>query len=124
MTEHPGLADTDAVILAGGLGARLRSVVADRPKVLAPVLGRPFVTYLLDQLAAAGLRRAVLLTGFRAEQVRQTLAEQHAGLDLAYSTEPTPLGTAGAVRDALDQVDTADVLLLNGDSFCPLDLPA
>ena len=63
------LADVPAVILAGGLGTRLRSVVADRPKVLAEVGGRPFVTYLLDQLGAAGCTQVVLCTGYLGEHV-------------------------------------------------------
>jgi D-glycero-alpha-D-manno-heptose 1-phosphate guanylyltransferase len=116
------LAHTPAAILAGGRGTRLRSVVADRPKVLAPVGGRPFVAYLLDQLAAAGLRDVLLLTGYRAEQVRETLGDGYAGLRLRYSVETTPLGTGGAVRQALAMVDGPRLLVLNGDSCCDLDL--
>ena len=71
MFRSQRLSGVTAAILAGGLGTRLRPVVADRPKVLAPVAGRPFLAYLLDWLAAAGVRRTVLLTGFRGEQVRR-----------------------------------------------------
>ncbi len=112
------------MILAGGLGTRLRGVVADRPKVLAPVRGRPFLTYLLDQLAAAAIRQVVLLTGFQAERVRAELGETYGPLSLTYAVEPTPLGTAGALRAAATQLATRQVLLLNGDSYCPVDLPA
>src|SRR5262245_66499139 len=90
-----------AAILAGGKGTRLRPVVADRAKVLAPVRGRPFVTYLLDQLSAAGVAEVVLLTGYRGGQVRAALGERYRGLRLRYSREPAPLGTGGAVRHAL-----------------------
>jgi D-glycero-alpha-D-manno-heptose 1-phosphate guanylyltransferase len=111
-----------AAILAGGPGTRLRSVVADRPKVLAPVRGRPFVTYLLDQLGAAGAAEVVLLTGYRGGQVREALGEGYRGLRLRYSEEPVPLGTGGAVRHALALLAEERVLLLNGDSYCDVEL--
>jgi D-glycero-alpha-D-manno-heptose 1-phosphate guanylyltransferase len=117
-----GIPDTLAVILAGGLGTRLRSVVADRPKVLAPVLQRPFVSYLLDQLAAVGIKQVVLLTGYRAGQVAQELGSRHTGMELFYSPELTPLGTAGALRAAMPLLSTSNILLLNGDSYCHVDL--
>ncbi len=85
-------------ILAGGLGTRLRSVVSDRPKVLAEVLGKPFLAHLLDQLANAGLERVVLLTGYRGEQVREAFGDRYGTLALDYSVETEPLGTAGALR--------------------------
>src|SRR5437660_12761457 len=90
-----------AAILAGGLGTRLRPAVADRPKVLAPACGRPFLAHLLDRLEAAGVRRTVLLTGHRGAQVREALGERHGGMALAYSEEPSPLGTGGGLRLAL-----------------------
>src|SRR5919199_537937 len=83
------LAGVSAAILAGGLGTRLRPAVTDRPKVLAPVRGRPFLTYLLDQLAAASVSEVVLLTGYRADQVRAALGETYAGVRLVYSAEPS-----------------------------------
>lgn len=110
-----------AAILAGGLGTRLRAVVGHRPKVLAEVAGRPFVTYLLDQLVSAGLREVVLLTGYRSDQVEDELGARHRGLRLIYSREETPLGTGGAVRAGLDYLPNETVLLLNGDSFCDLE---
>lgn len=111
-----------AAILAGGLGTRLRSVVPDRPKVLAEVHGRPFLSYLLDRLGTAGIRRVVLLTGHRARQVRDTFGDTYNGINLAYSEEPAPLGTAGAIRHALPLLTSDPVLVLNGDSFCDADL--
>src|SRR5258707_9853601 len=92
---------TTAAILAGGLGSRLRPVVADRPKVLAPVGGRPYLTYLLDRLADAGFEEVVLLTGFQAEMVWDAFGDAYAGMRLVHSREPQPLGTAGALRLAL-----------------------
>jgi D-glycero-alpha-D-manno-heptose 1-phosphate guanylyltransferase len=118
------LADTTAFVLAGGLGTRLRSVVSDRPKVLALVAGRPYLAHLLDQLADAGVRRAVLCTGYRADQVRATFGIRYRELDLSYSEEDQPLGTAGALRLALPQADSEILLVLNGDSYCAADLSA
>jgi NDP-sugar pyrophosphorylase family protein len=116
------ISEVSAAVLAGGLGTRLRAVVADRPKVLAEVAERPFVTYLLDQLASAGLREVLLLTGYRGEQVYDALGEQYRGMRLRYSQEETPLGTGGALRAGLDYLESPTVLLLNGDSFCDLEL--
>jgi NDP-sugar pyrophosphorylase family protein len=84
-----------AVILAGGLGTRLRSVVADRPKVLAEINGKPFLTYLFDQLLAAGCRSVVLCTGYRGKQVEQTFGQQFNALQLCYSQGTTRFKTAG-----------------------------
>lgn len=117
-----GLAAVTALILAGGLGTRLRPVVGDRPKALVEVDGRPFITYLLDQLADAGLRHVVLCTGFGAEKVRERLGDSYGPLRLAYSEEPESLGTAGALRLALPLVGSDPVLVMNGDSFCQAGL--
>jgi dTDP-glucose pyrophosphorylase len=118
------LRDVTAVILAGGYGTRLRPVMAGVPKVLAPVLGRPFLFSLLDSLAEAGIEKVVLLTGYQADQVQQTLGTKYRGLTLTYSREPKPLGTAGALRAAAAQIRTSLILLLNGDSYCEVNLPA
>jgi NDP-sugar pyrophosphorylase family protein len=125
LTDVPwGLEKVTAAILAGGLGTRLRPAVADRPKVLAEVHRRPYLTYLLDQLAAAGIRETVLLTGHRADQVRRTLGERYGDMRLVHSPEPTPLGTGGALRHALPHFSSGVVLVMNGDSWCDVDLAA
>jgi NDP-sugar pyrophosphorylase family protein len=118
------LSDVHAVILAGGLGTRLRPAVADLPKVLAPVLGRPWLLFILDQLAGADIRQVVLLTGHKAGQVRDEIGDHYRGMRLTYSPEPTPLGTAGAVRAALPCLTGDAILLMNGDSYCAVDLNA
>jgi NDP-sugar pyrophosphorylase family protein len=114
--------DIPALILVGGLGTRLRSVLPDRPKALAPVAGRPFLAFLLDQLQAAGVGRAVLCTGYQAHQVEETFGPRYGDLSVAYSREETPLGTGGALRLALPQLGADLALVLNGDSYvdCPL----
>ena len=116
------LASVTAAILAGGLGTRLRSVVADRPKVLAEIRGRPFLAHLLDQLAAAGVRYVVLCTGYLGEQVQSLFGDSYGNLRLVYSQELSPLGTAGALRLALPLLKSDSVLVMNGDSFCEADL--
>ena len=88
----------EAVILAGGLGTRLRSVVGDLPKPLAPVAGRPFLAWLLDALADQGLRHVVLATGYRGEHVEAAIGTAWRRAALAYSRERGPLGTGGSLR--------------------------
>jgi D-glycero-alpha-D-manno-heptose 1-phosphate guanylyltransferase len=114
--------DFPALLLAGGLGTRLRSVLPDLPKPLAPVRGRPFLSYLLDQLAEAGWTRCVLCLGYQADKIRAALGEQHGPLTLEYSVENEPLGTGGAVRLALPQIRAERLLLLNADSYCDAPL--
>jgi len=113
-----------AAILVGGLGTRLRSVISDRQKVIAPVAGRPFLFRLLDQLADAGLRRVVLCAGHKAGDVIAAIGNSYRNMVVRYSPEETPLGTAGALRHALPLLDSDPVLAMNGDSFCEVDLAA
>lgn len=121
--ERSGLEEITAVVLAGGLGTRLRSRVADRPKVLAEVSGRPFLAYLLDHLERAGQRRCVLCTGYQADLVEAAFGSRHGKMELLYSREEEPLGTGGAVRLAAPLLTGDPVLVLNGDSFFKSDLP-
>lgn len=111
-----------AMVLVGGLGTRLRNVVADRPKPLALVGEEPFLARLLDQLVAAGCSRAVLCTGHLGEQIAAEFGAEHAGMQLCYSHETEPLGTGGALRAALPQLPGQRVLVCNGDSYVQLDL--
>ena len=113
-----------ALILAGGFGTRLQSVVSDRPKVLAEVSGRPFLAYLLDQLSSAGFRTVVISTGHMAQAVEKCFGDRHGPLSILYSREEEPLGTAGAVRLALANLASATVLVMNGDSYIDADLGA
>lgn len=118
------LKDITAAILAGGLGTRLRKAVSDRPKVLAEVRGKPFLTYLLDMLASFGISRVVLCTGYLGERVKEVFGDRYSGIRLVYSRESEPLGTAGALRYALPHFDSDMILALNGDSYCHADLSA
>lgn len=113
-----------AYILAGGLGTRLRPAVEGRPKPLAEVGGRPFLTYLLEDLARQGVRRAVLCTGYLGDQIEAHFGDHLGPLSLVYSQEPAPLGTGGALALALHRHPAPLALILNGDSFVRADLPA
>ena len=117
------LSGLTAMILAGGLGTRLRPILADRPKVLAPVAGKPFILYLLDQLKHAGCAKVVLCTGHLGNQVESALGRGYQDMTLAYSRESSPLGTGGAVALALPLVESDPFLVLNGDSYIQADLP-
>lgn len=118
--RHPQ--NLTAVVLAGGLGTRLRSVVADRPKVMAEIHQRPFLSYIFDQLVAARLRHVVVCTGYLGTQVNSCFGDSYGPLRIMYSQESSPLGTGGALRLALPLLESEPVLVLNGDSFCDADL--
>ena len=113
-----------AIVLAGGLGTRLRSVVADLPKPMAPVAGRPFLAWILDRLAQAGFERAVLAVGYRHEAIEQHFGHAYRGMLLDYAVEAQPLGTGGAIRLAAERVGEWPVFVLNGDTFLELDYGA
>ena len=111
-------------ILAGGLGTRLRQVVPDSPKVLAEVCKKPFLSYLLDQLAVTGFKYVVLCTGYLGDKVKRVFGDEYGPLHLAYSQEKEPLGTAGALRLAMPLFKSDSILVMNGDSYCWTDLEA
>ncbi|MCX8052308.1 MAG: nucleotidyltransferase family protein [Armatimonadetes bacterium] len=111
------LANIDAVILAGGKGTRLQSVVSDRPKVLAEVRGTPFIFYQLDYLAAVGVRRVILCTGYLGVLVREVVGDSYSEMKIVYSQEDRPLDTAGALRLALPLISSDPALIMNGDSL-------
>ncbi|MCL2329865.1 MAG: nucleotidyltransferase family protein, partial [Phycisphaerae bacterium] len=116
---------TEAIILAGGLGNRLRSVVADVPKPMADIAGRPFLEYLLDLLAAAGVTRAILAVSYKRELIKSHLRNRYDSgygpIDLVYSDETERRGTGGAILQALEQAQSDHVLVLNGDTLFAID---
>ena len=117
------LAEVETVILAGGLGTRVKGVLGDTPKVLAPIGGRPFIEYLLDWLTGFGARKVILSLGHRAEQVVEFLNRNpRRDMELEASVEPEPLGTAGGLRHVRGRLSGNPVLVLNGDSFVDADL--
>jgi D-glycero-alpha-D-manno-heptose 1-phosphate guanylyltransferase len=113
---------TEAIVLAGGYGKRLRSVVSEIPKPMAPVRGRPFLAFLLDYLAREGVRSVVLAVGYKWETIQAAFGSSYGPLRLQYSVETEPLGTGGGIRLALEQTVGDSVLALNGDTFFPAAL--
>lgn len=113
-----------AIILAGGFGTRLRSVVADVPKPMAPINGQPFLALLLQHLARAGFTSVVLAVGYRQEVIKDFFGSSYAGIRIQYSPEENPLGTGGAIRQALPLTKDAAVFVLNGDTFLDVDFVA
>ena len=118
------LSATEVVVLAGGLGTRLRSVVPDLPKPMAPVAGRPFLAYLLGSLERQGFTRAILSVGYLAGTVRDSFGDRFGGLQLRYSVEEQPLGTGGAIRAAARLASGDSVFAINGDTYASVDYAA
>lgn len=114
----------EAIVLAGGFGTRLREVVPDVPKPMAPVLGRPFLEIMLHTLASKGFTRIVLSLGFMAEKITSHFGRHFSGMELAYVIEDRPLGTGGAVRLALNQCSQDHAFVFNGDTFLDLEVDA
>jgi D-glycero-alpha-D-manno-heptose 1-phosphate guanylyltransferase len=111
-----------AVIVAGGYGTRLQSIVPDVPKPMAPVNKQPFLNYQLNYLLHSGIKNVVISTGYLAEKIKNYYGASFRGLNIRYVTEKSPLGTGGGIRLALEKADERDALVLNGDSF--FDIPA
>ncbi len=114
----------DAVILVGGQGIRLRSVVSDKPKPMAEVAGRPLLEWLLIALRAQKFQRVILATGHKSEFVEEYFESgERLGIEILYSRDPFPLGTGGGIRHALQYVTSDRFLAMNGDSYCRFDVP-
>ncbi len=112
-----------AIVLAGGLGTRLRSAVPDLPKPLAPIGGRPFLDYLLDYWQGQGIRRFILSVGYRAEMIRAHFGDSYRGCRIDYAEEQTPLGTGGGLLLATAMAEGSNPLLaMNGDTFFAVEL--
>ena len=112
-----------SVILAGGLGTRLAHIVSDVPKPLAPVAGRPFLEYLIQQIRAAGCTDVVICVGHQAELISRHLGDGgRYGVNIQYSYEKTLLGTAGALVLARNLIQSESFLVFNGDTYCSVDL--
>jgi len=112
----------EAIILAGGLGTRLKEVVPDTPKSMALINGRPFLEYQLDYLDRWGLRRVILSVGYGKEKIQDHFGGQYKSLQIAYSVEEEPLGTGGAIISALQHVEGYSVFIFNGDTYFDVNL--
>lgn len=112
----------EAIVLAGGLGTRLRSVVTDLPKPMAPINDKPFLEYILKYLKKNGIRRVILSVGYKWEIIKEYFGSSFNGIELIYSIEDEPLGTGGAIKKAISQVMGEKVFIINGDTFFDVDL--
>lgn len=125
MAARSGLGGIDAVVLAGGAGTRLRPVLGERQKVVAEVEGIPFLSYLLAHLRDEGVRRVFLAVGFRRDEVLAYLRRRPKdSIRLFPVVEKRPLGTGGALRNALRHIRSGTILAVNGDTFASLPLGA
>ena len=112
----------EAIILAGGFGTRLSMVVSDVPKPMAPINGRPFLEYLLDDLNEKGINRVILAVGYKKEIIKNHFKEKYRNIEIIYSNEDKPLGTGGAIKKALTLAKDEDIFIINGDTFFNVDL--
>jgi D-glycero-alpha-D-manno-heptose 1-phosphate guanylyltransferase len=112
----------EAVVLAGGLGTRLRSAVMDVPKPMAPIAGRPFLEILLGSLARKGFNRVILSVGYMADSIVNYFGNCYQGLTIEYAVETKPLGTGGGLRLAMGMLTSDHVFVFNGDTFVDLEV--
>ena len=114
-----------AVVLVGGEGTRLRPITSRLPKPVVPLVGRPFVGYILENLARHGVRRAVFSAGYLAGALREAIGDgSRYGLEVRYVVEDRPLGTAGAIKNVQDELDDGCLYAVNGDVLVDVDLTA
>lgn len=117
------IADTEAVILVGGKGTRLRPLTISAPKPMLPTAGLPFLTHLLSRIHAAGIRRVVLGTSFKAEVFEEYFGDgSDLDLEISYVVETEPLGTGGGIRNVLDELTASTIMVFNGDVLGGTDL--
>jgi len=114
----------EAIILAGGLGTRLKGVVSDIPKPMAPINGIPFLKYLLEDICHYGIERIILAVGYKWEVIHEYFGNEFMGMEIVYAIEHEPLGTGGGIKNAMEHLRGQHFFLLNGDTFFKVDLKA
>tara|TARA_B110000037_G_scaffold220367_1_gene288030 strand:+ start:12891 stop:14168 length:1278 start_codon:yes stop_codon:yes gene_type:complete len=112
----------EAIVLAGGLGTRLRDVIEEFPKPLAPINNRPFLKYLFDYLLENGIEKIVLAVGYKWELIQKQFGDNYKGISLTYSVEETALGTGGGIKLALNKIKSDACFVLNGDTLFNIPL--
>jgi D-glycero-alpha-D-manno-heptose 1-phosphate guanylyltransferase len=112
----------ECIILAGGLGTRLRSAVPDLPKCMAPVAGKPFLSYVIDHFRQQGIEKFIFSLGYKHEVIQEFLDTAYADCNKQYVIENEPLGTGGAIQFACRQATEKQVLILNGDTMFSIQL--
>ena len=113
---------TESIILAGGLGTRLRSVIYDLPKCMAPVNGRPFLAYVVDHLMGEGISKFIFSLGYKHEAIVEFVTKEYGKSDIDFSLEEEPLGTGGAIKLACKKTNEKNVLVVNGDTLFKIKL--
>ena len=113
---------TQSIILAGGLGTRLRSVVSDLPKCMAPVNGRPFLAYVVDYLKKEGISKFIFSLGYKHEAIVEFVTKEYGKSGIDFSVEEEPLGTGGAIKLACKESSGKDALIVNGDTLFKVKL--
>lgn len=106
-----------AIILAGGLGTRLKEVIKDIPKPMARIGDKPFLEYLLKYLKKQGIASVILSVGYQHEVIEEYFKDRFCGLEILYSIEKEPLGTGGAIKQALGLAKSSPLFVLNGDTY-------
>lgn len=106
-----------AIILAGGFGTRLKNIVNDLPKPMANVNGKPFLSYILDQLVRYKFDKVVLAVGYKKESIINYFNDEYKGIKIIYSIEDHPLGTGGCIKKALELIDDEYCYVINGDTY-------
>lgn len=112
----------EAIILAGGFGTRLQPVVKDVPKPMALILQKPFLEYLLNYLFYHGVSKIIFAVGYKYDIIKEYFGEEYIGMEICYSVEYEPLGTGGAIKNALKYLVDDFFFVLNGDSFFDINL--
>lgn len=112
----------EAIVLAGGLGTRLKGVISDIPKPMAPVANQPFLKFILDYLKQQGIERVILSVGYKHEIISDFFSCEYSGLELLYAIEDEPLGTGGAIRLASEMLKGESAFVINGDTSFDVDL--
>ncbi len=112
----------EAIVLAGGLGTRLKGVVSDTPKPMASVANQPFLKYIFDYLITQGIERVILSVGYKYEHIKTFFGDHYLSLELIYSVEETLLGTGGGIRLSIDYLKSDSAFIINGDTFFDVDL--
>lgn len=112
----------EAIILCGGLGTRLRSVISDVPKPMAPIKNKPFLAFVLEYLKKQNISRVVLAVSYKYEIIQEYFGNSYLGMQILYSIEKEPLGTGGAILEALNLINSNSCYVLNGDTFFDVNL--
>ncbi len=107
----------EAIVLAGGMGTRLKEVVADIPKPMADINGKPFLQYLINYLSKNDIKHVILSIGYKSELIKEYFGNGNKSVKISYAIEETPLGTGGGILLAMKQTTTRHIFIVNGDTL-------